>query len=265
MKRNHFIIAVLLPIIFSSCSITDIGMEGIFAIFGVMLILFGVMLFFIFKKRRQADKSLAKFSYNVQEMLKKFDTTEEKIDTLNFLIERIYDDPHYQKDTAWRDQVLVKAYLFLAGLYHKMGDEGQTLNVCTRIIEIDPNEWMTLYNRGTIYSNMGLYEKAIHDLNEAIRLMPIYANAYNNRGLVYDKLGRYEEAIENYNEALKNEETATCYYNRANAYYALERYEEALEDCNSYMKMSEGENDKLKKSVELTISEIEKRLNGYTD
>ena len=38
------------------------------------------------------------------------------------------------------------------------------------------------------------YNLAIYDYDEAIRLDPEYAKAYNNRGLTYQSLGKVEEA-----------------------------------------------------------------------
>jgi lipoprotein NlpI len=40
-------------------------------------------------------------------------------------------------------------------------------------------------NRGNAYDVLGLYQMAISDYDEAVRLKPDYGKAYNNRGLVY--------------------------------------------------------------------------------
>jgi tetratricopeptide (TPR) repeat protein len=45
-------------------------------------------------------------------------------------------------------------------------------------------------------------KKAIEYLNNAIRLQPDYADAYNSRGLAYYDLGKYQIAIEDFNQAL---------------------------------------------------------------
>jgi tetratricopeptide (TPR) repeat protein len=44
-------------------------------------------------------------------------------------------------------------------------------------------------NRGVAYNNLGQYQRAIEDYNEAIRQKPDFAYAYNNRGFVYLKQG----------------------------------------------------------------------------
>jgi tetratricopeptide (TPR) repeat protein len=48
----------------------------------------------------------------------------------------------------------------------------------------------------------GNYDKAIADLNEAIRLNPSSFSAYNNRGSVWEEKSEYDKAITDYNEAL---------------------------------------------------------------
>ena len=48
--------------------------------------------------------------------------------------------------------------------------------------------------RGGAYYDLGQYERAIQDYNEAIRLDPKDADAYYNRGIAYGKLGRSVEA-----------------------------------------------------------------------
>ena len=62
-------------------------------------------------------------------------------------------------------------------------------------------------------------EKAIEYLNNAIKLKPDDALAYNNRGAAYAELGQYQRAIEDYNEAIRlRPEDALAYNNRGLAY-----------------------------------------------
>ena len=45
--------------------------------------------------------------------------------------------------------------------------------------------------------------RAIEDYDEAIRLNPQYADAYNTRGDAYRRDGQYERAIQDYDEAIR--------------------------------------------------------------
>ena len=237
------------------------GIIGIIAIFGLMLLLFAIMFFLIARRKKQGEKSLVKFNNDIYLSLKKLSTPQQKVDMLNVLVERINNDEKYKKDTEWRDKVLVKTYMHLAIVYYQMGDEMQTMNVCTKIIELDPNDSMPYYNRGSIYSNMGLYEKALQDLNKTIELAPDYASAYNNRGLVHEKMEHYQEALSDFGQAIALEDSPIAYYNRGNSYYEIGKYMESLEDYNKVLaKLGDNDQTGLKKEVEASIEIVKKKL-----
>jgi len=250
--------------LFTSCSsnIASIGIVGIISLFALMLILFAIMFYLIARRKKQGEKSLVKFNNDVYIALGKLDTPQQKINMLNALINRINEDDKYKKDTEWRDKVLVKTYMHLAIVYYQTGDEMQTLNTCTRIIELDPNDGMAYYNRGSIYSNMGLYEKALQDLNRTIELLPDYASAYNNRGLVHEKMEHYPEALSDFNHAIKSEESPVAYYNRGNTYFEIENYTEALKDYESALSnANQGSQSDLRSEIEVSIKIVEDKLN----
>ena len=69
------------------------------------------------------------------------------------------------------------------------------------------------------YGNLGQYQHAIENYNEAVRLKPDFSIAYNGRGISYNNLGQYQHAIENYNEAVRlKPDYADAYNNRAIVY-----------------------------------------------
>ena len=57
------------------------------------------------------------------------------------------------------------------------------------------------YNRGVAYRNLGQYENAIEDFDEATSLDPQYAEAYYLRGSVYGALGKSVEAERDFAKA----------------------------------------------------------------
>jgi tetratricopeptide (TPR) repeat protein len=255
-------VALFLSLLFISCnsaSVVNIGIIGIIALFGLMLLLFALMFFLIARRKKQGEKSLVKFNNDVYLALNRLRTPQEKVNMLNTLIERINNDEKYRKDTEWRDKVLVKTYMHLATAYYHMGDEMQTLNTCSKVIELDTSDGMVYYNRGSIYSNMGLYEKALQDLSKTIELMPDYASAYNNRGLVRKKMEHYKEALEDFNLAIELESSPIAYYNRGNTYYELKEYDKALGDYNYILQSMEDGQPDLKNEVEQSIKIVEDR------
>ena len=46
-------------------------------------------------------------------------------------------------------------------------------------------------------------KEALEYLDQAIRLDPKYAHAYNNRGFAHNNLGQYKRAVENYDQAIR--------------------------------------------------------------
>jgi len=86
-------------------------------------------------------------------------------------------------------------------------------------IRIEPKNAPAYNNRGTAYGALGQYDRATDDFDESIRLDPVYAEAYNNRGIVSGKLGQYEKSVEDYGEAIRIEPLyALAYNNRGFAY-----------------------------------------------
>jgi tetratricopeptide (TPR) repeat protein len=50
---------------------------------------------------------------------------------------------------------------------------------------------------------LGRYEEAIEAYNEAIKIDPQFAFAWNNKGLALSSLGRYEEAEQCFQRAIE--------------------------------------------------------------
>ena len=248
---------LLIPLIFVSCnSPKDWGITSIVALFALMFILFGAMFFYIIKKRRQADKSLAKYTNELYTRIAKLDTQEKRIEALRIIIARINEDKAYIKDPDWKNKVMVKTLIPLAAAYYKSGDEAQTLTICNEIIALDPEQGMTYYNRGSIYSNMGITEKALADFNKTIELFPTFSSGYNNRGLVHYKMEHYDEAIADYSTAIELEPTPVEYFNRANAYAMTGKYNEALADYQQSLDMDKDNHSGLADEIETVMQSI---------
>lgn len=93
-----------------------------------------------------------------------------------------------------------------------------------------------LWNEGT--GKFTDPQKAIDYLNQAIKLHPGYAVAYNSRGNAYADLGKYRMAIEEYSRAiLLKPDYASAYVNRGDAYYGLGMYQRSIEDCSRAIRL----------------------------
>ena len=98
----------------------------------------------------------------------------------------------------------------------KCTDPQKAIEYLNEAIKLNPGLAQAYNNRGNAYGDLGQYRLAITDYNEAIRLKPDYANAYSNRGIAYDELGEYQLAIEDLNEAIRlKPDYANAWSNRA--------------------------------------------------
>ena len=87
------------------------------------------------------------------------------------------------------------------------------------------------FSTGINLHGAGRLQSAIRQYDEAIRLDPQLAKAYNSRGVAYGLLGQYQRAIQDLDEAIRLEALlGVAYANRSAAYTVLEKNEEARQD-----------------------------------
>lgn len=111
-----------------------------------------------------------------------------------------------------------------------------------------PDHILVYNNRGIAYSRLGLYQKALDDLNTAIGLKPDYADAYSNRGIVYSRLNCHQLALEDFNKAVQlNPDFADLYNNRGVAYAKLGNYQSAIDNFSKAIELNPHYSDALSK------------------
>jgi tetratricopeptide (TPR) repeat protein len=97
------------------------------------------------------------------------------------------------------------------------------------------SEW---FFKGKDYRDAGNFEEALRCFDQAIRLSPEFAGAYNNRGTVKAGMDRHEEAVK---DLLKSAElgvplTSVNYYNLG---FSLEQLGRCSEAIDAYTKCKE--------------------------
>jgi tetratricopeptide (TPR) repeat protein len=91
------------------------------------------------------------------------------------------------------------------------------------------------FDRGLTSHKNGKYDNAIKDFDEAIRLDPIYAEAFLSRGLAWRFKFDYELAIHDYNEAIRiNPNLMHAYLLRGHVWRAKNDYKGSKNAINDY-------------------------------
>src|ERR1700730_16138315 len=85
----------------------------------------------------------------------------------------------------WKGRYLAAYYTNRAAAYHEQGDNNRAIADLNEAIRIDPKFAMAFSNRGNAYNDKGDSDRAIADYNAAIRIDPNFATAFQNRGSAY--------------------------------------------------------------------------------
>jgi len=110
------------------------------------------------------------------------------------------------------------------------GQYQQALNQIDLAIQLAPLAAQAHDNRGIILQRMGLLDEALTSHNEAIQANPNLAKAYNNRATVYFALGQLDLALIDIQRAIHLQpDLSESHCNLANVYHRQGRYEQALE------------------------------------
>jgi tetratricopeptide (TPR) repeat protein/predicted small secreted protein len=108
----------------------------------------------------------------------------------------------------------------------------------TQAIRLDPDNAKAYKERGNAYYIKGDYDRAIADYTQAIRLDPDYALAYHNRGDAYSDKDDYDRAIADYTQAIRlNPDYASAYYSRGDAYSNKDDYDRAIADYTQVIRL----------------------------
>lgn len=95
------------------------------------------------------------------------------------------------------------------------------------------------HHRGIAWRERGEYEKALRDIDFAIKINDQEASYHNSRGTVYHRQEKYEEARENYDKALSLKPNNIGFLNnRGIAYRELGDFENALKDFNEAIELA---------------------------
>ena len=161
------------------------------------------------------------------------------------------------------------AYLLVMGALTwkqcKVWGNGETL--WTRVLEHDSKAALPWGNRANYRRDNKLFDGAISDYNQAIRLKPNNDNYYNSRGKLYFDTGNSAKSIEDYERAISLDNSVGEYWTNLGNVLAREgRFNEALEKFNKTISLdSEDEDGYLGRSLlYLTTGNLKAAQSDYT-
>jgi tetratricopeptide (TPR) repeat protein len=136
---------------------------------------------------------------------------------------------------------LARVYFDLGTLQHKQKQIPKAAASFAYMLKLDPARPDYFVRRANFNVTVGLYENALSDIAEAIKLRPEHAEFYWIRGIVSmtaagtdDKRGYLEEAVKAFSTAIAMKQDELKYLvSRANAYVQIKDLEKAQSDMDS--------------------------------
>ena len=105
-------------------------------------------------------------------------------------------------------------------------------------IRLTPDLAKAYNNRGNAKDDLKQYKDAIADYDEALRLKADYAVAYYNRGIAKKNLKQYKDAIADYDQAIRlTPDLAAAYNSLGNAKSDLKQYKDAIADYDEAIRL----------------------------
>ncbi len=111
-----------------------------------------------------------------------------------------------------------------------------SLTLWSTVLSISPSSPLPYLVRSEVYMSLEKYDSALQDLENAIRLVPDYADAYYNRATVYLKLDNHSKVVDDLNKAIQlNPSMDKAYFVRGTSLIKLEQYPQAIRDLDRFL------------------------------
>ncbi len=137
------------------------------------------------------------------------------------------------------NNLVARAFFSIGYLHSEQNENDPALSAYDQAIELMPNFADAYTSRGLVKSTLGDAEAAIADHDEAIRLKPDFAEAYISRGRAKRALEKHQEAIADFDEAIRlNPNSATAWTHRGVSKNALGQHQEAITDHNEAIRLN---------------------------
>ncbi|HRY34000.1 MAG TPA: tetratricopeptide repeat protein [Bacteroidales bacterium] len=154
-------------------------------------------------------------------------------------------------ETIWTDVIrkypgrIASAYSNRASYYREKEKRAQALQDYSIAVRLDPNNAVSIMNRGNLYFDEGRLDSAYTDYNRALKLNISKLELdllYANFGAVYAKRQQYDSSLYYLNLSLKLDSLfPTTYLNRGLVYENTGRHLLAIADYQHYLAFEPGD------------------------
>ncbi|CRF31481.1 hypothetical protein BRSU_0168 [Brachyspira suanatina] len=149
----------------------------------------------------------------------------------------------YNKSVKYCDELIkLNSYSNMNKVYHIRGLDNhylakykEAVKDYDKAIELNRNDYNTIYNKTLSLSQLKEYQESIDILKKIVDKVDhkLKIDIYNNIGLYLYYLGYFKESLHYLNESIKrNDKHYSAYFNRGITKAALLEYNEAIEDFN---------------------------------
>lgn len=114
---------------------------------------------------------------------------------------------------------------------------------CYRALELDPNLDEAHHLLGNVLIHIGLFDKGLAELHEAVALNPDNVPAQFHLGVAEQYVGQYDEALKDFERTEGFANRALWTFEKASTLYAMGHRAEAASTVNKYLAMHTGEDD----------------------
>ena len=178
----------------------------------------------------------------VKELTRKNKELQEKYDALNrqmLMYRNEFDSADaVQKVKIKKDVALNTEKFYAINEFTKGNDFSfrkdfpRALTAYDEAIKLDPQLAEAYNNRGIVRYELGQFSAAVGDYTTAIRLKSNYADALNNRGNAYATLEQFQNAENDFRVALKlNDKSAAAHNNLGSLFVFKKNFNAAIDEC----------------------------------
>lgn len=155
--------------------------------------------------------------------------------------------------------------LYLAIEASNKGDNEKSIILLKQALENNPKNANVQYMLGAIHAQIGMYDRAIEDMQKAIAIDPNLMTAHFQLGLLYITSGNVTAAEEAWS-ALDSlgEENALFLFKRGILSMARDKFEECIADLQNGIKRNTI-NRALNRDMQMLISQAQEALKNGSD